>query len=522
MIKNKKLFLKNLILLIFLFSSVKITYLFGGSLGGDDLSYWLYNTSLIIDKDWNFINEIYNLKLPIDKVYGTDVPLHSYGSSLISIPFVSLFYFLDLKLNSDILSNPSMLKDSYMFVGYFITSSFAGILSVYIIARSIEELKININKMHLLIISLGSSYYYFIFHRFTLNHTFEVLVNSLIIFMSILFFKKREKKYLFYLSFFIFLSLNIRVSNYNILFFPIIIFMLFNDVNNEYSRPTLKEVKFFITWSILFFCSFGLINFILYGSILRTKYCTTELECTAFLHPFFGQNISDMISSFKELLIHIDTFFFSFGPGLIWSFPLLIITLFFLFLSSKRFSLKFYFLVSISIPFLVTLFWRGRESEFNPRFLVGLIPVVVVVYFYLVQIKIIPNIFYRIMLVLSSYNIFNQLFFHTNEYTTLSSEISYLGLLVPYSNKDINKDIFFQLIENNFFIPNSFFKSLLGIDLVILSNFFNNNLLVFISELSSAAAGYIITYTQIDFWILLVINIYVVGLFFFIKNKFVK
>ena len=191
-------------------------------------------------------------------------------------------------------------------------------------------------------------------------------------------------------------------------------------------------------------------------------------------------------------------------------------------MSSKRFSLKFYFLVSISIPFLVTLFWRGRESEFNPRFLVGLIPVVVVVYFYLVQIKIIPNIFYRIMLVLSSYNIFNQLFFHTNEYTTLSSEISYLGLLVPYSNKDINKDIFFQLIENNFFIPNSFFKSLLGIDLVILSNFFNNNLLVFISELSSAAAGYIITYTQIDFWILLVINIYVVGLFFFIKNKFVK
>ena len=70
MIKNKKLFLKNLILLIFLFSSVKITYLFGGSLGGDDLSYWLYNTSLIIDKDWNFINEICNLKLPIDKVYG--------------------------------------------------------------------------------------------------------------------------------------------------------------------------------------------------------------------------------------------------------------------------------------------------------------------------------------------------------------------------------------------------------------------------------------------------------------------
>ena len=113
-----------------MFSSVKITYLFGGSLGGDDLSYWLYNTSLIIDKDWNFINEIYNLKLPIDKVYGTDVP-SPYGSSLISIPFVSLFYFLDLKLNSDILSNPSMLKDSYMFVGYFITSSFAGILSVH-------------------------------------------------------------------------------------------------------------------------------------------------------------------------------------------------------------------------------------------------------------------------------------------------------------------------------------------------------------------------------------------------------
>ena len=51
MLSFKKNYLNNLMLLFFLLSSVKVTYWLTNSLGGDDLSYWIFNTSLIIDKD---------------------------------------------------------------------------------------------------------------------------------------------------------------------------------------------------------------------------------------------------------------------------------------------------------------------------------------------------------------------------------------------------------------------------------------------------------------------------------------
>ena len=119
MLSFKKNYLNNLMLLFFLLSSVKVTYWLTNSLGGDDLSYWIFNTSLIIDKDWVFIDEIYNSKINLDKSFGLDVPLHSYGSSFISIPFVSLFYLFDIIFDSNILSNPILVFNSFMYLGLF-------------------------------------------------------------------------------------------------------------------------------------------------------------------------------------------------------------------------------------------------------------------------------------------------------------------------------------------------------------------------------------------------------------------
>ena len=509
MLSFKKNYLNNLMLLFFLLSSVKVTYWLTNSLGGDDLSYWIFNTSLIIDKDWVFIDEIYNSKINLDKSFGLDVPLHSYGSSFISIPFVSLFYLFDIIFDSNILSNPILVFNSFMYLGYFLVSSFSGIFSIYVIKRTLEELNLKFSNISLFVICLGSSYYYFIFNRFTLNHTFEVLVNSLIIFTTVLFLNQRKKKFLVFIAFLIFLSLNLRISNYNVLIFPLFTYFLYKELNKKAITFGYKDFGIFSIFFLVFFLTFGIINNFLYGSIIRNNYCGTKLQCEAFIHPYLGQNFSDVISNLFDIFKNIDGFLFSFGPGLIWSFPTLFFIILFLYLQKIKLHLKLLFLLSISIPLATTLFWRGRESEFNPRLLIGLIPIVVIFYFYQINSNHLPRFSKKAVLSLSTYNVFNQFFFHTNEYTTLSKEISYLGLNVEYSNKNINYDILFQFFENLLFIPSNILKSLFGVDLVYLISLLNNNFLNFIIAENNSAGQYIMRYHQINIWILILINLYI-------------
>ena len=518
----KTKYFKNLTLILFLLTSIKVTYLLVNSLGGDDLSYWIFNTSLVIDKDWLFLEEIYELKINLDKSYALDVPLHSFGSSLISIPIVSILYPIDVLFNSPILSNPNLVLNSFMYLGYFFISSFSGIFSIVIIKKTLEEFNFKFSSTNLLILCLGSSYYYFIFNRFTLNHTFEVLVNSLIIFTTVKFLNKRKKIFLAFLAFLVFLALNIRISNYNILFFPIFIYYLHKDLQNQNKQLVSKD---YVTFSIFFtisFLFFGVINNFLYGSAIRRNYCSTKQQCDAFIHPFLGQSFSDILQNILNILRNLDGFLFSLGPGLIWSFPMMFFLILFLYLPKIKLNLKFLFLLSISIPLISTLFWRGRESEFNPRLMVGLIPILILYYYYLVHLDLLPNFIKKIIYVLSTYNIFNQFFYHANEFTTLNSEFSYMGLEVPYSNKDINLDILYQFFENILFLPSVIGKSLLGIDFIYLINFLNKNIINNISKINETVYEFINSYTQINVLVLLLINLYVLLLFFIIKEKILK
>lgn len=518
----KKRYFKNLSLILFLFTSIKVTYLFVNSLGGDDLSYWIFNTSLIIDKDWIFLEEIYDLKINLAKSYALNVPLHSFGSSLISIPIVSILYPIDVLFNSPILSNPNFVMNSFMYLGYFFISSFSGILSVVIIKKILNEFSFKFSSTNLLILCLGSSYYYFIFHRFTLNHTFEVLVNSLIIFTTVKFLNKRRKIFLGILTFLVFLALNIRISNYNILFFPIFIYYLHKDLYKQNKPLDRREYLTFSIFFTIFFLIFGIINNFLYGSVIRTNYCSTKQQCDAFIHPFLGQSISDVLQNILNILKNLDGFLFSLGPGLIWSFPMMFFLILFLYIPKIKLNLKFLFLLSISIPLITTLFWRGLESEFNPRLMVGLIPILSVYYFYLVHLDLLPNLIKKIIYILSSYNIFNQFFYHTNQFTTLNSELGYMGLEVPYSNKDINLDILFQFFENILFLPSVIGKSLLGVDLIYITNLLNKNMINRISKINENIYEFISSYSQINVWILVLINLYVLILYFFINEKILK
>lgn len=515
----KTKYFKNLTLILFLLTSIKVTYLLVNSLGGDDLSYWIFNTSLIIDKDWLFLKEIYDLKININKTYSLNVPLHSFGSSLISIPIVSIFYPIDVLFNSQILSNPNLVSNSFMYLGYFFVSSFSGIFSIVIIKKTLEEFNFKFSSTNLLILCLGSSFYYFIFNRFTLNHTFEVLVNSLIIFTTVKYLNKRKKIFLAFLAFLVFLALNIRISNYNILFFPIFVYFLHKDLQIQNKQLVTKDYVIFSLFFTIFFLFFGAINNFLYGSVIRRNYCSTKQQCDAFIHPYLGQSFSDILQNILDILRNLDGFLFSLGPGLIWSFPMMFFLILFLYLQNIKLNLKFLFLLSISIPLISTLFWRGREAEFIPRLMLGLIPILIVYYFYLVHLGHLPNFIKKIIYILSTYNIFNQFFYHTNQFTTLSLEYSYMGLKVPYSNKNINLDILYQFFENILFLPSVIGKSLLGVDLIYLTNFLSKNTVNYISKINDTVYGFINSYTQINVWVLVLINLYVLILFFIIKEK---
>lgn len=515
---SKLKIIKNALLYLIILLSIKPTYLLQKTLSGDDLSYWIFITSFLLDYDWKFYDEIVLQSIEIDTVYKTLVPLHSYGSSLISIPFISIFLIFDQILNQDVLTLPNKVFNSSMYFGYYFLSSFVIFYGIKLINKSLDLLEIDYKKIDLAIIVLGSGIYYYTFNRFTLNHTFEFFVNCLIIYTFTKIAKDKKTFYIPFFIFFLFLSLNIRIMNFNILFFPLVIFFLMKKDFKVFSVNYFLEKKNLIIMSFLAFLSFfSFLNYKLYGVIYRTSYCFNEFSCESG-HPYLGQNIYEVYDNFLISLKNINGFLFGFGTGLFFSFPIIFLIIIYLFKNAVELKLKIFILGSLSVPLITTFFWRGRELEFNQRFLIGIVPICIIIYFYLINKKIINSKFHRILLVVSIYSIFNQSFYHVNEYVSLSEGISYMGEVLKFTNPDINFDIIVQFLGNVFFIPTFVFKSLVGINITFFSNILNIDLINLIG-INQKVIDYFILYGQISNWNIIMINLYVFFLYRFIKKN---
>lgn len=510
----EKINFSRIIIFILTVLSIKNTYLFANSLGDDDLSYWLFNTSFIFDFDWKFDNEINILGINLDTLGNSTNPLHAYGSSFISIPIVYLFSFLDKTTLSGVIYNPSIVFNSSMYLAYFFTSSMSGFFGIFLLIKSLENLNIIFKKYQILILSLGNSLLYFLVNRFTLNHSYEFLINCIIIFLTTKLLISKKITYVFLISFFIFLGINTRVSNWNILFLPIVINLIYNQLKSTNNNIFLNQkfkTSIFIAANFLFF---SLINFIVYGSLVRTKYCISELQCND-IHPYIGGNVAAILTNLIDSLRYTFQFLFSFGPGLFWSNILLFLSLIMIIVNYKKLKINLAYLFSISIPLFTTILWRGRELEFNPRFLVGTIPISVIFFYFVVNQKYSYKKYLNFAIVLACYNIFNQMFYHVNNYVSLSSETGYMGLDLSFSNRNINYDIFIELTNNLFFLPTFFLKSFIGFDFVYLLNLFNPNLLKLIS-INDKVELIITQYTSIS-----ALNFVLMNLFVYFIYKFI-
>lgn len=509
---------RNAFLYLIILLSIKPTYLLQKTLAGDDLSYWIFITSFLLDFDWTFYREIVVNSIEIDTVHNSLVPLHSYGSSLFSIPFISIFLVFDQIFNQDVLAIPNKVFNSSMYFGYYFLSSFVIFYGIKLINKSLDLLEIDFKKIDLALLVLGSGIYYYTFNRFTLNHTFEFFVNCLIIYTFTKITKDKTTFYIPFFIFFLFLSLNIRLMNLNILFFPLVIAVLMNNDLNVFSTNYFLEKKSLTILSFLASLSFfSFLNYKLYGVIYRTSYCFNEFSCESG-HPYVGKNIYEVYDNFLISIKHIFGFLFGFGSGLFFSFPIIFLILIYFFKNTVELKLKIYILGSLSIPLVTTFFWRGRELEFNQRFLIGLIPICIIIYFYLINKKIISNKLHKIFLAVSIYSIFNQSFYHVNEYVSLSEGISYMGEALIFTNPNINFDILQQLLGNVFFIPTFVFKSLVGINITFFSNIFDVDLINLIG-LNQKVIDYLILYGEISMWNIIMINVYAVFLYQFIKKN---
>ena len=127
---------KSVFYFLLLFLLFKPLWLFNnqslGNFGNDDLSYWLHVSSLINDFDLDYIDD-YPMQ---EKVFNslTNAPNHPPGSSILSLPIVTLFSFFDTGGVERI--NPT---GSYAYAGYFASNLVFILISFYLLRKIIQK-----------------------------------------------------------------------------------------------------------------------------------------------------------------------------------------------------------------------------------------------------------------------------------------------------------------------------------------------------------------------------------------------
>ena len=237
---------------------------------------------------------------------------------------------------------------NYKILLYSLSSVFYFFVSIFLIQKTLLNLKIASNINHLLLIFLGSGLPYFAFERYSMTHIYEVFTISLIFYLSSKFYSYEDENknlYAFLIPFVTILSLLVRWTNYYVLFLPIIFKLLFIKKLNK-SASLLRTFSAYI--SIVFsFLGFLFINYLVYGFVglnLNKVYGNAGSKLDYFLN-----STKDLSLFLKQNFLYFSKILFSEEFGILWFSPIIflggIFTLVLFLKETNHCCLEFYFFI---------------------------------------------------------------------------------------------------------------------------------------------------------------------------------
>ncbi|MGL6269684.1 MAG: hypothetical protein ACRC2O_17245, partial [Chitinophagaceae bacterium] len=280
------------------------------------------------------------------------------------------------------------------------------------------------------------------FQRFTMSHGPEFLVLAIIFWCSIkLFNAKGEWKYLLIilLTVSIGLSYLIRPANINVIFIPLIFFLLSEKIMGK----KLLFLKVSIDW--IYMISSAIIVLLFIISINKNLYGVFFPNSEEVYGFRMGRIPLTLPEKFRDLwssVKYIPTVIFSSEFGLLFSAPVLLfgtVALFFFGIERHQLLKSLLFLLSfflyIGIPMAVVLFWKNTGDSYSFRYLFSIAPISILglVLFFCKypgkQFSILKKIFYG----LTVFAILGQIFFMTSELLTPSKKINAFGRMEKFS-----------------------------------------------------------------------------------------
>lgn len=414
MSKNKIIKISVIFLLLVLFMKTDFRLKTEIECCNDDHDYFMHSETIAIDFDFDYSNQLKGFETRRNFVNSKPSPIGFFGTGLLSAPFLFFGNLLDKLINLD-----DGLGYSNKVLFYSFSSVFYLFLTFFILSKIKDLLNIKYSNLKLLIIFLGTGLPYYAFERYSMTHVYDTFAITCLIYFLICFYKTGEAKYVYFISFFNFLTLLIRWTNYQIFLLPLIVKGLF--FANSKSR-LMQSVNFHLM-NTLFFILFLIHSKLIWGIYTinpRDIYNQHDFVSTYFesllLNPiyFISENINDFF-----IVVFTQEF------GIFWFSPVIFYgVLFSILFIIKDKKISFLLITTFAFYFMIINAWQSTGNAYGFRYVYPLITISVLIYFY--QIKYVikyKNITSNYLLIFSLISIFSVLFFEGWTGTQLSLEI---------------------------------------------------------------------------------------------------
>ena len=417
-------------------------YLFHENIRGDDASYLAHTFSIALDGDLDYCNEVNFDKKGCEADKKRTAPPHPIGTGIVHAPVVKLFSFIDILQDHPVLKDRHQYIGSWSFLGLFFSVTCCFIFGLWFYIKAIESFTPAIPRWLILLMVSSYGVPYYIFQRFTMSHGPEFLVLAIIFWCSIkLYTAKGQLKYrlIFLLVASIGLSYLIRPANINVLFIPVIIFLLSEKIIGNKQRLIHTSID----WIYLFSSAIIVLLFIIsINKSLYQVYFPNSEQMYGFRIGRIPPTLPDKIRELWFSVKYIPTIIFTSEFGLLFSAPVLVFGTLAVFLwgIDRRHLLDsiiflFCFICYIGIPMAVVLFWKNTGDAYGYRYLFSIAPIsilglTIVFRKYPGNFLSIPK---KVFYVLAVFAILGQVFFMTSDLLTPVRKMNAFGRMERFS-----------------------------------------------------------------------------------------
>ena len=407
---------------------------------GDDFDYYSHAQTLAIDFDFDYSNQIPNYS----KFYYTNgskiAPVGFSGSGILAAPFLFIGNILDewFGLTNNLFN--------YKIITYSLSPLFYLSLSAILLQKSLDIINVSLSRFKVLLLISGSGVAYYALERYSMTHVYEVFINCMLIYCSILIFsdEKKNKLSTFFLPVVIVIGLLIKLSNFYILLVPLLVKELLKPFNLSLV-PQKKNSLIFLSGSAIGGLIFWGINMLIYGKVIFNPSETYSAQSQVSGYLSSTNNLFDFFTEIIRTTLIVN---FSSEFGALWFSPSIFLIFVFIvyFLIKKRF--KIFFLTSLIYFFNIAIvnLWQSTASSYGFRYMYSLIPLGILI-FYAVETQITAKIIRYYLLPFSVFGLFSVFMFESTEFVQLSTidVVNSFGKTIRYSQPDYLIGIFKSL-----------------------------------------------------------------------------